>query len=91
VSWTSNKQNSVALSTTEAEYIAAGHYCAQLLWMRQTFRAARGWGGCGMQMARARLADGADGAVCAGEGNRPGASAEGRRGHRDGLHYRLKS
>jgi hypothetical protein len=32
------KQNSVALSTAEAEYIAAGHCCAQLLWMRQTLR-----------------------------------------------------
>jgi hypothetical protein len=30
--------NSVALSTAEAEYIAAGHYSAQLLWMRQTLR-----------------------------------------------------
>jgi uncharacterized beta-barrel protein YwiB (DUF1934 family) len=38
VSWASKKQNSVALSTAEAEYIAAGHYCAQLLWMRQTLR-----------------------------------------------------
>jgi hypothetical protein len=37
VSWDS-KQNSVALSTAEAEYIAAGHCCAQLLWMRQTLR-----------------------------------------------------
>jgi hypothetical protein len=35
VSWTSKKQNSIALSTVEAEYIAAGHCCAQLLWMRQ--------------------------------------------------------
>jgi hypothetical protein len=35
VSWASKKQNSVALSTAEAEYIAAGHCCAQLLWMRQ--------------------------------------------------------
>jgi hypothetical protein len=31
VSWASKKQNSVALSTTEAEYIVAGHCCAQLL------------------------------------------------------------
>jgi hypothetical protein len=31
VSWASKKQNSVALSTAETEYIAAGHYCAQLL------------------------------------------------------------
>jgi hypothetical protein len=38
VSWASKKQNSVALSTTEAEYIAAGHCCAQLLWMRQILR-----------------------------------------------------
>jgi hypothetical protein len=29
---------SVALSTAEAEYIVAGHCCAQLLWMRQTLR-----------------------------------------------------
>ena len=34
----SKKQNSVALSTVEAEYIAVGHCCAQLLWMRQTLR-----------------------------------------------------
>jgi hypothetical protein len=34
VSWASKKQNSVALSTAEAEYIVAGHCCAQLLWMR---------------------------------------------------------
>jgi hypothetical protein len=38
VSWSSKKQNSVALSTAEAEYIAADHCCAQLLWMRQTLR-----------------------------------------------------
>jgi hypothetical protein len=38
VSWASKKQNSVALSTVEAEYITAGHCCAQLLWMRQTLR-----------------------------------------------------
>ena len=36
VSWFSKKQNSIALSTTEAEYIAAGCCCAQILWMRQT-------------------------------------------------------
>jgi hypothetical protein len=36
VSWASKKQNFVALSTAEAEYIATGHCCAQLLWMRQT-------------------------------------------------------
>jgi hypothetical protein len=38
VSWASKKQNSIALSTVEAEHIAAGHCCAQLLWMRQTLR-----------------------------------------------------
>jgi hypothetical protein len=35
VSWASKKQNFVALSIVEGEYIAAGHCCAQLLWMRQ--------------------------------------------------------
>jgi hypothetical protein len=38
VSWSSKKQTSIALSTAEAEYIAAGQCCAQLLWMRQTLR-----------------------------------------------------
>jgi hypothetical protein len=38
VSWASKKQNSVALSTAEAEYVAAAHCCAQLLWMRQTLK-----------------------------------------------------
>ena len=36
VSWHSKKQNSVVLSTAEAEYIAAGLGCAQVLWMKQT-------------------------------------------------------
>ena len=31
------KQNSVALSTAEAEYVAAGACCAQVLWMKHTF------------------------------------------------------
>ncbi|XP_065617160.1 secreted RxLR effector protein 161-like [Quercus suber] len=35
VSWMSKKQNSVSLLTAEAEYIAAGSCCAQLLWMRK--------------------------------------------------------
>ena len=37
VSWFSKKQNSIALSTTEAEYVAAGCCYAQILWMRQIF------------------------------------------------------
>jgi hypothetical protein len=36
VSWSSKKQNSVALSTAEAEYISAGSCCAQMLWMKAT-------------------------------------------------------
>ena len=35
VSWYSKKQNSISLSTAEAEYIAAGNCCTQLLWMKQ--------------------------------------------------------
>ena len=37
VSWHSKKQNSIALSTTEAEYITTGLGCAQVLWMKQRF------------------------------------------------------
>ena len=33
---TLGQQNSVSLSTTEAEYIAASVACAQILWMKQT-------------------------------------------------------
>ena len=36
VSWSSKKQNSLALSTAEAEYISAGSRCAQILWMKAT-------------------------------------------------------
>ena len=36
MSLSSKKQNYVVLSTAEAEYVAAGACCAQLLWMRQT-------------------------------------------------------
>jgi len=38
VSWSSMKQNSVALSTAEAEYIAASSCCAQILWMKATLK-----------------------------------------------------
>jgi hypothetical protein len=34
VSWSSKKQNSAALSTTDTEYVASGSCCAQLHWMR---------------------------------------------------------
>ena len=35
VSWMSKKHNSVSLSIVEAEYIAAGSCCTQLLWMKK--------------------------------------------------------
>ena len=35
VSWMSKKQNSISLSTAEAEYIAASSCCTQLLWMQK--------------------------------------------------------
>ena len=35
IAWISKKWNSVSLSTTEAEYIATGSCCSQLLWMRK--------------------------------------------------------
>jgi hypothetical protein len=38
VSWSLKKQNSIALSISEAEYIDTGYCCAQLLWMRKTLR-----------------------------------------------------
>ncbi|GJT20985.1 hypothetical protein Tco_0890922 [Tanacetum coccineum] len=34
VSWSSKRQKSVAISSTEAEYIALFGCCAQILWMR---------------------------------------------------------
>lgn len=36
VAWSCKKQNSIALSTTEAEYMAASNACTQILWMKQT-------------------------------------------------------
>ena len=38
VSSSSKKQNSVSLSTAEAEYIAGGSCCAYILWMTQTLK-----------------------------------------------------
>ena len=35
VSWSSKKQNFVALSTAEAEYVSIGNCCAQILWIKQ--------------------------------------------------------
>ena len=35
VAWMSKKKNSMSLSTAEAEYIAAGSCCSQLLWMKK--------------------------------------------------------
>jgi hypothetical protein len=34
VAWTSKKQAFISFSTTEAEYIAVGSCCTQLLWMK---------------------------------------------------------
>eukprot|EP00253_Pinus_taeda_P018909 PITA_18909 len=38
VSWFSKKQSSIALSTAEAEYVAAASCCTQLLWMMNTLQ-----------------------------------------------------
>ncbi|GKG06737.1 hypothetical protein Tco_0329706 [Tanacetum coccineum] len=38
VSWSSKKQKSTAISTTEAEYIALSGCYAQILWMRSQLR-----------------------------------------------------
>ncbi|XP_019153674.1 PREDICTED: uncharacterized protein LOC109150210 [Ipomoea nil] len=35
VYWLSKKYNSISLSTADAEYIAAGGYCTQLIWIKQ--------------------------------------------------------
>ena len=37
ISWSSKKQTSIALSTTEAKYIAATHVTKQVLWQRLLF------------------------------------------------------
>src|SRR4051812_24289521 len=36
VCWASKKQNCVSISTAEAEYIAAGSCCTQILWLKKT-------------------------------------------------------
>jgi hypothetical protein len=38
VSWSSKRQNSIALSTAEVEYVATGSCCAQILWMKATLK-----------------------------------------------------
>ena len=38
ISWFSKKQNSIATSTTEAEYIAAGCCATQILWIQQQLK-----------------------------------------------------
>ena len=38
VSWSSKKQQTVALSTAEAEYVAATHIAKQVLWHRTLFQ-----------------------------------------------------
>ncbi|GJZ97622.1 hypothetical protein Tco_0670075 [Tanacetum coccineum] len=38
VSWSSKKQRSMAISTTEAEYITMSGCCAQILWMRSQLK-----------------------------------------------------
>jgi hypothetical protein len=37
-SWSSKKQTFLALSTAEADYVAVGQCCAQLLWMKKTLQ-----------------------------------------------------
>ena len=46
VSWSSRKQASVALSSIEAEYVAAASCCSQILWMKQTLQ------DCGLSFGR---------------------------------------
>ena len=38
VTWQCKKQNTVAISTCEAEYVAAASCCSQVLWIQQQMR-----------------------------------------------------
>ena len=38
MAWISKKQNSISLSTIEAEYVAATKCCTQVEWMKQTLK-----------------------------------------------------
>src|SRR3954462_11560293 len=38
VCWASKKKSCVSISTAEAEYIAAGSCCTQILWLKQTLK-----------------------------------------------------
>ncbi|XP_075473885.1 secreted RxLR effector protein 161-like [Primulina tabacum] len=38
ISWASKKQTSIATSTAEAEYLAAGNCCSQMLWIQQQLK-----------------------------------------------------
>ncbi|XP_070005322.1 secreted RxLR effector protein 161-like [Nicotiana sylvestris] len=42
ISWGTRKQNPVAFSIAEAEYVAAASCCAQLLWINQTLSGEQG-------------------------------------------------
>ena len=46
ISWNSKKQPCVALSTVEAEYIAARSCCAQILWLKLILPVDRNAGNC---------------------------------------------
>lgn len=38
MSWVNKKQDSISLSTSEAEYITIATCCSQILWMKKTLR-----------------------------------------------------
>ena len=38
VSWATKEQHSIAMSTAEADYVAAASCCAQLLWIKQQLK-----------------------------------------------------